>query len=97
MKCSLVRGKYNDEQSSSDIFDAMKSTDSKIVNQYSSEENELLDMMRQQTLGTTDYATAEKENMKNLAMSFDLKDYGVFKGLIRIGEKSKMDEYEKCV
>ena len=97
LKCSLVRGKYIDEQSSSDIFDAMKSIDSKIVKQYSSEENELLDMMRQQTLGTTDYATAEKENMKNLAMSFDLKDYGVFKGLIRIGEKSKMDEYEKVI
>ena len=97
LKCKLIREKYSDVEKDSGIFDAMKDINSKIVKRYTSNDDEFFEMISQNTLGTTDYETAEKETMKNLLMSFDVKDYGSFKGLIRIGEKEKMVEYEKFI
>ena len=41
------------------------------------------------------YTESDQELMRNKELTFDLKNYGYFKGLIRISEKQKYNEHKK--
>lgn len=43
------------------------------------------------------YRETDEELMRNKELTFDLKNYGYFKGLIRIAEKSKYDEHKEYI
>lgn len=89
LKSSLVRGKYEDTENKTGIFEAMREVNNKIVKRYKNGE----DVALSKASANED----ESKHLENIKKSFDIKPYGNFKGLVRIAEKSKMKEYENFI
>ena len=91
----LVRGKYVDEAEQTGIFEAVRSVDNKIIKRYSSgNEKAFFQMILGEKL---ELLNDERQVLKNMSSSFDIKPYGQFKGLVRVAEKSKLKEYEEFI
>jgi len=85
----IRRGKYSDQKNETSLFDALKDENSKIIYKY-----------------TKDIVLDDDKSSAGSVMSQvgfmpsenkDQKSYGKFKGLIRIAEKKKMDEYNETI
>jgi hypothetical protein len=81
-KLSLRRGKFIDRSEETGIFESMRNEDSKIIKKFKNKCG-------------SDIKKADAE--ENTNKFFDGKDYGGFKGLIRVVKKDKMNEYEEVV
>ncbi len=81
-KLSLRRGKFIDRREETGIFESMRNEDSKIIKKF-----------KNKCGSDIKKSDAEEDTNK----FFDGKDYGGFKGLIRIVKKEKMNEYEEVV
>ena len=92
LKCNIIRGKYSDKKSDSDIFDAMSDIDNKIIKRFPNNNN-ILNNLNEIENKDNLISNDEENYVKNISKSFDLNNFGCFKGLIRIGEKEKMKEY----
>ena len=84
----IRRGKFVDQKSETSLFDAMKDENSKIIYKYTKE-----------IIPDDDKSSAGSvlSQVGFMGESSDEKSYGKFKGLIRIADKDKMDEYNKAI
>ena len=84
----IRRGKYIDKVQETSLFDAMKDIKAKVIYKYE-DENIVNEENR-------DSKASELSQVGFLGTSNkDEKSYGKFKGLIRIAEKGKMQQYEE--
>lgn len=82
-KFPVKRGKFIDKSEETGIFEALSNPENKIIKRYKK--------------GGKNEQIQEVLQDKNLNKLVDEKDYGYFKGLLRIVEKNKMKEYETAV
>ena len=84
----IRRGKFVDQKNETSLFDAMKDENSKIIYKYTKE------------LIVEDDKSSAGSILSQVGFMGEKKDeksYGKFKGLIRIAEKEKMEEYNKKI
>ena len=86
----IRRGKFIDKKNETSLFDAMKDENSKIIYKYSKE----LLIDDNKSVSSKGSVLSQVGFMTN---NKDQKSYGKFKGLIRIAEKKKMDEYNSVI
>ena len=84
----IRRGKFSDQRSETSLFDALKDENSKIIYKYT---KELIVDDEKSSAGSV---MSQVGYMPNTS---DEKSYGKFKGLIRMVEKKKMEEYNKAI
>ena len=86
----IRRGKFVDKKNENNLFDAMKDENSKIIYKYSKEA--IADDAK--SVSSKGSVMSQVGFMTN---NKDEKSYGKFKGLIRIVEKKKMEEYNSVI
>ena len=99
IKCHLMRNKYEDTSSSLDnLFEAIRDENNKIIKVFKPIEatTKLRGKKRLNNL-RMNYIETEEELKRNKELTFDLKNYGFFKGLIRISEKKEYDEHKEYI
>ena len=84
----IRRGKFVDQKNETSLFDAMKDENSKIIYKYT---KELIVEDDKSSAGSV------LSQVGFMGEKKDEKSYGKFKGLIRIAEKEKMEEYNKKI
>ena len=97
IKCRLVRGKYEDKADINSIYEALSNPQNKIAKRYSSTNNNNNNNNMYMSTTGLDYIETEKMHLQNMSMCFDIKQYGSFKGLVRVAEKAKMKEYNDFI
>ena len=93
IKRKLKRGKFEDKANETGLFDAMKDLDSKIIMRYGAKGGKNIDAQSVSS-ATSGYS---QEGFMGNNKDPNEKYYGKFKGLIRIAEKTKMEEYVNTV
>ena len=96
--CTLMRNKYVDTKlTAKSLFDLMRSDEGKIIKKFESKqiENPRLRGFKRADNLYMEYKEDFLELQANQGKTFDLNNFGVFKGLIRIAEKSKYLEHEQ--
>ena len=84
----IRRGKFVDQKNETSLFDALKDDNSKIIYKYTKE------VIADDDKSSTGSVMSQVGYMPT---NKDEKSYGKFKGLIRIADKKKMDEYNAAV
>ena len=84
----IRRGKFIDQKNETSLFDALKDDNSKIIYKYTKEL--IADDDKSSTGSVMSQVGFMSENK-------DEKSYGKFKGLIRIADKNKMNEYNSAI
>ena len=86
----IRRGRFIDKVEETSLFDAMKDVKAKVIHRYG--EEEILNESQRSSIGSqlSQVGFMGSQNQ-------DEKSYGKFKGLIRIAEKGKMQEYEEAI
>ena len=86
----IRRGKYIDQKNETSLFDAIRDEKSKIIYRYSKD-----------LIVDDDKSKSSKGSVISqvgfMANNQDQKSYGKFKGLVRIIEQKKMEEYKQVV
>ena len=97
--CSLMRNKYVDTKSTSNsLFEAMRNDEGKIVQKFEAKKKEKKARLRGIKGADNLYMEYNEDKLelkKNQGKTFDLNNFGCFKGLTRIAEKNKYLEHEK--
>ena len=97
IKRYLIRNKYTDTKiNDTYLFESMKDIDKKIIKRYDSISNNNDNI---NTINNLDNSLIENEQevTRNKSLTFDFKDYGYFKGLVRIAQKEKYDNHESYI
>ena len=98
IKCHLLRNKYEDTLSSiNNLLEGMKNEDNKIIKRFKPKKVEKTGKLRAVNNLRMNYIETDEEFLRNKELTFDTKNYGYFKGLIRIAEKSEYDEHKKYI
>lgn len=99
IKCHLLRNKYEDTLSSiTNLLEGVKDENNKIIKKFKPKKPEKKGgKLRAVNNLRMNYRETDEELMRNKELTFDLKNYGYFKGLIRIAEKSKYDEHKQYI
>jgi hypothetical protein len=87
-KFPLIRGKFIDRTEENGIFEALRNQENKIVKRFKVKSGE--DITRTKTNNLEEINIISDDY-------FEDKEYGTFKGLIRIVEKEKLVEYERMI
>ena len=96
IKCHLMRNKYEDTLSSlNNLLEAIKDENNKIIKQFKPLEinNKLRGKKHINNL-RMNYIETDEELQRNKELTFDTRNYGYFKGLIRISEKGQYDQHK---
>lgn len=86
----LKRGKYVDRSDETGIFDALKNQENKILKRFKTISGDDNDIVNNNSTNLEDANLIHDSHLED-------KEFGEFKGLIRIIEKSKLKEYEKMI
>ena len=98
IKCSLMRNKYEDTLSTlNDLLEGIRDDSNKIIKKFQPKKVIKTNRLRGINNLRMNYIETEQEFLRNKALTFDLKNYGYFKGLIRISEKKKYDEHKNYI
>jgi hypothetical protein len=98
IKCSLMRNKYEDTLSTlNDLLEGIRDDSNKIIKKFQPKKVVKTNRLRGINNLRMNYIETEQEFLRNKALTFDLKNYGYFKGLIRISEKKKYDEHKNYI
>ena len=87
----IKRGKYIDKAQETSLFDAMKDIKAKVIHRY--DENSINPPADNRVSVASEVSQGEVGFVGSSEK--DEKSYGKFKGLIRIAEKGKMQQYEE--
>ena len=79
------------------MLEAVKDENNKIIKVFKPKKVEKTGKLRAVNNLRMNYIETTEELMRNKELSFDLKNYGYFKGLIRISEKKKYDEHKNYI
>jgi len=97
--CSLMRNKYIDTKlTANSLFEIMRSDEGKIIQKFEAKKKEKTTRLRAIKGATNlymDYSEDKLELRKCQGKTFDLNNFGFFKGLTRIAEKNKYLEHQK--
>ena len=94
IKCHLLRNKYEDTPNSlNDLLEAIKDEKNKIIKRFKHKVSEKNGKLRAINNLRMNYIETDEELMRSKELIFDLRNYGYFKGLIRISPKSLYDEH----
>ena len=99
IKCHLMRNKYEDTLSSlNNLLEAIKDENNKIIKQFKPLEinNKLRGKKHINNL-RMNYIETDEELQRNKELTFDTRNYGYFKGLIRISEKGRYDQHKSYI
>ena len=99
IKCHLMRNKYEDTLSSlNNLLEAIKDENNKIIKQFKPLEinNKLRGKKHINNL-RMNYIETDEELQRNKELTFDMRNYGYFKGLIRISEKGQYDQHKSYI
>ena len=98
IKCHLLRNKYEDTLSSiNNLFEAIRDEDNKIIKQFKPKKKDNTGKLRGINNLRMNYIETTEELMRNKELSFDLKNYGYFKGLIRMSTKTEYDSHKQYI
>ena len=98
IKCHLLRNKYEDTYSSlMNLLEGVKDENSKIIKKFKPKKVEKTGKLRGVNNLRMNYIETEEELMRNKELTFDLKNYGYFKGLIRISDKTEYDSHKEYI
>ena len=98
IKCHLMRNKYEDTLSSlTNLMEGVRDDNSKIIKRFKPKKVEKTTRLRAINNLRMNYIETDEELMRNKELTFDLKNYGYFKGLIRISEKTQYDEHKNYI
>ena len=97
--CSLMRNKYIDTKlTANSLFEVMRNDDGKIIQKFEGKKKEKTGKLRGFKGADNlymEYKEDKLELLKNQGKTFDLNNFGCFKGLTRIAEKNKYLEHQK--
>ena len=97
--CSLMRNKYVDTKlTANSLFEVMRNDDGKIIKKFEAKKKEKPTRLRAFKGAENLYMEYNEDKLelkKNQGKTFDLNNFGYFKGLTRIAEKSKYLEHQK--
>ena len=98
IKCSLMRNKYEDTASTlNNLLEGIRDEGNKIIKKFQPKKVVKTNRLRGVNNLRMNYIETEQEFLRNKELSFDLKNYGYFKGLIRIAEKKRYDEHKNYI
>ena len=98
IKIHLLRNKYEDNLSSlSNLFEAIKNEDNKILKSFEPKKIEKKKRLRAIENLRMNYIETTDELQKCKELLFDSKYYGYFKGLMRLAKKSDYDSHKKYI
>ena len=98
IKCHLMRNKYEDTLSTlNNLMEGVRDEKNKIIKRFKPKKVEKTNRLRGINNLRMNYIETDEELMRNKELTFDLKNYGYFKGLIRISEKTKYDEHKNYI
>ena len=101
IKCTLMRNKYEDSYSSlTNLYEAIKDENNKILKVFKTikKAKETSKLRAKRKNVRMDYIEDLEQLRKSKGKTFDLeKDYGYYKGLMRIAEKSEYDEHKNYI
>ena len=98
IKIHLMRNKYEDTLSSiNNLMEGIRDENNKIIKTYKPKKVVKTNRLRGINNLRMNYIETDQELMRNKELTFDLKNYGYFKGLIRISEKTKYDEHKNYI
>ena len=98
IKCHLLRNKYEDTPSTiNNLLEAIKDENNKIIKRFKQKNIERPGKLRAINNLRMNYIETDEELMRNKELIFDLKNYGYFKGLIRISPKNEYDEHNNHI
>ena len=96
-KAKIRRGKYIDKKNEIGLFDAMRNMDSKILCQFSADPLNTISINNiRQTISSITSGPSQEGFMGNNTDENE-KEYGRFKGVIRICKKEKMEMYNQKI
>ena len=97
--CSLMRNKYIDTKlTANSLFEVMRTDDGKIIQKFDAKKKEKTTRLRGIKGADNLYMEYKEDKLeleKNQGKTFDLNNFGCFKGLTRIAEKDKYLEHQK--
>ena len=97
--CSLMRNKFIDSKlTANSLFEVMESDDGKIIQKFDAKKKEKTIRLRGIKGADNlymEYKEDKLELQRNQGKTFDLNNFGCFKGLTRIAEKNKYLEHQK--
>ena len=99
IKCHLMRNKYEDTLSSlTNLMEGIRDEQNKIIKKFQPKKK-VVQKGRLRAVNNLrmNYIESDQELMRNKELTFDLKNYGYFKGLIRISETSKNKEHNDYI
>ena len=99
IKCHLMRNKYEDTLSSlTNLMEGIRDEQNKIIKKFQPKKK-VAQKGRLRAVNNLrmNYIESDQELMRNKELTFDLKNYGYFKGLIRISEKSKHENHKEYI
>ena len=100
IECRLMRNKYEDTYSTiNNLLEAIRDENNKIIKKFKPKKVvKTTGRLRAQRKNfiRMDYEESE-EMLRNKELTFDTKNYGYFKGLIRIAEKTQYDEHKNYI
>ena len=99
IKCHLVRNKYEDCLSSlTNLLEGVKDENNKIIKKFKPKKKEEKGgRLRAVNNLRMNYIETDEEFKKNKELTFDVKNYGYFKGLIRISDKTEYDSHKEYI
>ena len=98
IKCHLLRNKYEDTANNlNNVLEAMKDENNKIIKRFKQKAADKTGKLRGINNLRMNYIETEEELLRNKDLIFDLKNYGYFKGLMRISPKTEYDEHKNYI
>ena len=98
IKIHLMRNKYEDTLSSiNNLMEGIRDENNKIIKTYKPKKVVKTNRLRGINNLRMNYIETDQELMRNKELTFDLKNYGYFKLLIRISEKTKYYEHKNYI
>ena len=93
-----MRNKYEDTASTlNNLLEGIRDEGNKIIKKFQPKKVVKTNRLRGVNNLRMNYIETEQEFLRNKELSFDLKNYGYFKGLIRIAEKKRYDEHKNYI
>ena len=98
IKCHLLRNKYEDSWNNiNNLLEAIKDENNKIIKKFKQKKEEKTGRLRGINNLRMNYIETDEELLRNKELIFDLKNYGYFKGLMRISTKTENDEHNNYI
>ena len=98
IKCHLLRNKYVDTLSSlNNLLEGVRDEKNKIIKKFKPKKVENKGRLRAVNNLRMNYIETTEELMRNKELMFDLKNYGYFKGLMRISDKKEYDSHKEYI